>query len=1511
MVKNPLSTAVYTLFLYYCIIKENETITVTALVKKIVRIFGIVLLSIIFFNIILFLVFSIPAVQHKAARVALGKVRPLIGTHADLDGIRIRLFNTVQLDGLYVEDQQQDTLLYVGNLAVRIHPLDLLKNKVSVHKLGMENFTASVYRNSKEEPFNFQFIIDSFAKEKDTLKVEEEKKPWRIVADEVILKSGKLRYNIHSVPQTPGKFNVNHLNVDDFYFRGKVDFVSLKEMNAEVNHLNLLERSAGLAINNLKATMQGEGAWLSSDGLTVSLNDSRVQVDAAAFNLETKEFSVKAESEQIDPYDVNIFVSRFSHLDKPMSFDVTAEGELPQATLNNLDFYYGGDTKINLSGAIANFKDFNNSELDVNLHTLAVSQDDLQELIKIGAPNFKSPLQLQAMGDINLQLKAVGSLKQFTYDGDTQTERGDVTLRGIGRIGNKFKSLVFEGPVIATDIEVAGIIGEKAGVGNTSIDTNVKLSIQKGAELTVSADGQIASTSYRNHPYHNIFFDGVYSGNNVVATIHSDMEKNKFDLSGDISFGGEMKFIVNGDVERLDLSPFVKIESWNDPYIRANLDGALSGTSLDDLVGHLAIENLSLADSNFFYSPGAVYLEASPDTGEGKKIEFFSSFLEANITGDYYFSTIAGELMSAINSHLPSLVVLKDGQKNIEEKKNNFQFNVQLQNTEDFSYALSLPFYNVEPAVLSGRVDMTADESIRIEAHLPRVMFGNSDLRETKVSIFNQMESLGIDANSFLVQQGGYINVKLDSDASSDAMTNRLTIDMKQNNSNASGELRVNGAFRRDMYDQLAANIQIPSSSIVFNNKRIDLQEAAIAYAKDRIVVSNFGISENNLLLLGVDGVASKSEADNVRIYFNNTELANILNAFNVTNFAGAIKGEIFVRQALDNPLIRTEDLRVENITVQGDTIGTFRINADWDNLLSGLNLNAWLENEGEHNLDLKGYLPTGDNSPFPMELNLSIADFKLMAIQPLTTNIFSELGGRLNSNIRVTGSLSEPIAEGWLGIDEGLLKVAFTNVTYHISDTIDISRDNVGLRNFVIRDENNHTATLNVAMSHTNYGRMVYNADIRLNDFMLLNNSTRTDLMAYGALKLSGDLNVTGSPTGIFGQGNLTSSSKSDVTVVLPQTASATEYNGIVYVNSKAPEPDSLSFLRINEDTGGQLNTNVSQGIPIVMAVTVNLTPVLEAGVVLDPTTGNALDVSGEGELNINFNSRSTPSVMLYGDYVLSSGLFHYNLQNLRTIEFNIREGSKLVMEGNPLNTQFNVTAYRTVRADLSTLSTTFTTELPNTRVPVDAILEIKGNMQGMDLDFDVELPENSKDVEQRVKSFMTNEETKILQVVYLVTTGSFMPTSGTPNLDVGSSMVTNLAANTLSRGLDALFSSALRENWTISTNLESVDGTFENVRMGVDVSTRLMNNRLRINTNLSYGDNGMLVEEGQQFLGEFELEYDINSWLMLRAFNRANQRFYRRALTTQGVGVMVTREAESFKKLFDLRFVRPKDED
>ena len=249
------------------------------------------------------------------------------------------------------------------------------------------------------------------------------------------------------------------------------------------------------------------------------------------------------------------------------------------------------------------------------------------------------------------------------------------------------------------------------------------------------------------------------------------------------------------------------------------------------------------------------------------------------------------------------------------------------------------------------------------------------------------------------------------------------------------------------------------------------------------------------------------------------------------------------------------------------------------------------------------------------------------------------------------------------------------------------------------------------------------------------------------------------------------------------------------------------------------------------------------------------------------------------------------------------------MTLVGDPLSTQFDITAYNQVTADLNTLSETFSVEASKTRIPVNAKLDIQGSLNQMNVNYGIDVPDATSDIRQRMNSLISPDEQKNKQFASLILTGSFMPAEGTMDVGKGGNMATSLAIGQLAKGLDAIFASAFDDNWSINTSLQSTDGTFENIRMGVDVSTRLFDDKLRLTTNLSYGDNSTLATQ-QDFMGEFELEYDLNSWLMLRAYNRANQRFSKRAPTTQGAGVVVTKNSFRFRDLFKFSFRRKDNE-
>lgn len=1475
-------------------------------IKKVVRILAILIACVIFLNIALFLLFSIPAVQKRAADFAIAQLKPRLETEISIDKIRIKLFNTVQIEGLYVEDREKDTLLYVGELATRINFWNLLNNELSISSVRLDDFTANVYRETPDSAFNFQFIIDAFAST-DTVWKEPVKDPLKIALEDVKISRGTLRYDVRSVPETPGRFNPDHLFVTGFGLHAALPSLNTERLVADVNKLTFTERKSGIRVNDFQGAVRSEGSELTGKRIALSLNNSRLEVAEALYDTRSKAFLLRAASEVIDPGDAVLFFDPLGALSKPIAFDVDLAGKLPQAEIKKLAVEYGDETFFSLNGAISDFSKYDEASIRFNIPGFKLDVSDLHDFIRIGVPDFEMLPPLEALENIDLKLQAEGKLGNFNLTARINTAPGNISFEGKGRADSLFENIAVGGTLATRNLNVGRIIGEESGVGMLSLSTFADVSIRKNEPLGISADGTIGSMVYKGYTYRNVALNGLYSGNNISAGLFMDSSDNQFDLKADLRLGNPMKFDVRGTVDKLFLAPLFALETWENPFLTARINGKLEGSGVDELVGNVVIDSTSLYDDKFIYNPGPIYLQALPaDSAGERKIQIFSSIFEGEVLGDYRFSTLGAELTGLLNRQLPTLTDAPPVK--VEGKEtNSFRFDFLLKNTEDLSYALSLPFINVEPATIKGTVDLSNTGSIALHANIPRLMFGQSDVRGSKLDLsWKPDKGILLEADTYLVLEEGYVNARLRTDAGNDSVSNRLSFRVNNSVAQADGKLNVSLGFGRNAENDLVSNISIHPTSVLFNGKSVDIMPSTVVLQKDRIAVKEFEMRENGMLLLGIDGVASKKREDAVRAFFNNTEVETILAAFNIFNFKGAINGGVVVNQALADPMIQTDNFRIENIRTHTDTIGVLAVEGDWDVVKKGLSLNAELRHNGDNYLRVDGFIPTGSNSP--MDVDIAINRLPLAWVQPFAVSAFSRLSGTINSRINLSGQPDAPVTQGWLGVTDGVMTVAFTNVTYKISDTINISPKNIGFNNLVIRDDNNREARLNLSLNHSNFDGISYNAGIEMNDFLLLNNEKRTDQIAYGTLRLSGNMSINGSSSGIFGTANLRNESRSNIMIELPQTAQANRYSGIIYINTPE-EADSLSFLRKKKETDTQLNTRLNSGMLMNIQATLNLNPMLKAGVIINPTTGDLLEINGTGQIRVNFDSRANPPIRLYGDYVAQEGKFQYKFQGLQTIDFNIRQGSTVTLVGDPLNTQFNITAYNQVNADLVTLSEEFRTQLANTRTAVDATLQIRGNLEQMNLKYGIELPEVSNDVRQRLNSLISTDEQKNRQFAGLILTGGFIPAEGSMNTGSGGSRAATFAAGQISKGLDGLLAGVLNDNWSINTNLQSRDGSLDNVRMGLDVSTRLLDDRLRISTNLTYGDNSTLASQ-QAFMGEFELEYDINNWLMIRAYNRANQRFEKRASTTQGTGIVVTKDARKFKNLFKFSFRKKKNQ-
>ena len=85
------------------------------------------------------------------------------GTHITVDKLFITFSGDLEIQGLYLEDLQKDTLLYSKNLQadIAISPL-VFSKKIKINELEWNGVVANVTRSKNTEKFNFSFLLDAF-----------------------------------------------------------------------------------------------------------------------------------------------------------------------------------------------------------------------------------------------------------------------------------------------------------------------------------------------------------------------------------------------------------------------------------------------------------------------------------------------------------------------------------------------------------------------------------------------------------------------------------------------------------------------------------------------------------------------------------------------------------------------------------------------------------------------------------------------------------------------------------------------------------------------------------------------------------------------------------------------------------------------------------------------------------------------------------------------------------------------------------------------------------------------------------------------------------------------------------------------------------------------------------------------------------------------------------------------------------------------------------------------------
>ncbi len=201
--------------------------------KKLFRYILLFLLFVIALFLVVWTAIQFPSVQNGLIHKVTKELSKTLDTKVSIGKVDIDFFKTVSLEGIYIEDKQQDTLLYAKELKVDIGFFSLFQQAIYLDDVSLEKAKLRLSRSKVDSVFNYNFILDAFASSPDT-EQDTNAANWKFSLNDVSLKE----VDFHFDDQYAG-MNINTL---------------LDDLRIELNELDLSNQLLDLDVVRLANT---------------------------------------------------------------------------------------------------------------------------------------------------------------------------------------------------------------------------------------------------------------------------------------------------------------------------------------------------------------------------------------------------------------------------------------------------------------------------------------------------------------------------------------------------------------------------------------------------------------------------------------------------------------------------------------------------------------------------------------------------------------------------------------------------------------------------------------------------------------------------------------------------------------------------------------------------------------------------------------------------------------------------------------------------------------------------------------------------------------------------------------------------------------------------------------------------------------------------------------------------------------------------------------------------------
>ncbi len=1465
------------------------------IIKIILATVGVILLLLLLLCGLL----TIPSVQTSLTQKVTDELKSRFGVDISVGYVGINFKGNVVMEDLYLPDCNNDTLAYIKRLEAGCNPATVWSDsKLTLSKVALDSF--KIYVSSNADVYNFDYLIDAFSS-KDTTEVDTTPSKFDMELSDISLKRGILKYDIiDSSYAQPGVFDYNHIHLSDVLIAGYLKSIRTDSLRAEISQLSAVDDLTHVRINDLKILdfamltdgFSSEQIYLQTPKSSLTINDVAWKYPSILDNIDDAvhhgEYNVDIAPSTVVLSEIAPFVPALAQYHSPINLYMTAKGKLPMVNVDVLQVDCE-DASIHAVASMSDCFDYKKSFYNADLLVSA----DKGEILAMADTSLVHNEILRRLFPFATNLKANGDPNNLSFDLGANTP---VTkLKSAGKLVYNTKSDVLNIVAsLATDTaDIAKLIGDTTRL-RAKLDVDAALCLSDTG-LVVRASGAVPYLAYDKIAATSLkISNAVYSSESATADISFSEPYGSAELSASYIPSEKNIYLVNGGVK--DFSPYklgVMDSTWNDFSVSLNIDGRTIMTSLNDAVGQVDLDSLIINKGKKSLDVGKITV-SSDDRDSHRQIQLRSRLLDISFGGRYDVNAIEASVVNILHPYLPTFFDRRI-QEGIDTTLNNNAFDLHI---DVKNVAPVCEFFDIPLSVTGMNMAFNISDSLgRIGAlvNADSIVYNGIVAKDIDFS-FKQKDKMYVGDIQTIVYANEMKPIKFDlsTELENDVALTTFVYDNFDEEQKIEGDIKALLTFPKDsITKEILLKTFFMPSDLLLRDLLIGFEPSVITTKQDGYTkIEHFGLTEDSRQILLIDGAVGKSVNDSLKVSFDSMSISSVISKLRMGfPFSGFITGDVMAKGVMgDMPRFGTKNLRVDSLAIDSIWVGDVGIRCGWSPERKAVGTRITISRDTAVVATAGGIVSPGSDS---LKLRFNVKEFPLETAQMMIEDYLDKLTGTVSAKIDVSGKISEPEVKGYIYLDKVVAKVKANNASYRVNDSILFTPTSMTIKNAKIVDDYGRVANLDCNVQHNNFKNLKYLGTLTLNDFLLLNNPKNKDEMVYGKLTADGRIRVAGDDDGASIRGNVTTGESAVMTVVLPESASsATQYSTIVFVSHE----DTVEMKNKYDETKFNIDASVDLKVTDNTAMTV----------ILSRTSGDKCSLKGGGNIRVEYTTTSD-EIKLYGDYIIDEGQLKMKISSLPQKTFAIEKGGTINVGGRLETLKFDLSALYTTRADLATLDESFSNDptLTNTRQTVGARLGINGTMDKFNLSYDITLPNAGDDLNQRLQNIINTDDLKIREFAYILGFGTFYPVASTQPSNVGSSMLSSIVSSSISNGMNTLFGDVLGSSWTIGADMSSssqADGN--DMEMNLSLSRSFFNDRLIFSTDFGYQNNSS-TNADDELTKNFDLEYKLNKsgTLRLKGYRHTNTEFYRSGTNTEGLGFIITKEADTFKELMKIR--------